>query len=568
MADPGSLTDGILFSVFCGLVLHLLFQKLEKTHLESLKRLALITPILPSYVLLPRFDRWPWFWASLVGYSTCYSSLLTSIVLYRLSPFHPLAQHPGPLLARCTKFWGVYQASTGKMHLKYMELHRRYGPIVRTGPNELSICDANAVQPILGSDGLGKGNLWDGRRLPHSTTVSHIGIRNTSEHLKRRKPWNKAFTTSRIKAYEPIMRARLLQLQEKLDDRAALTGKSVDLAQWLSFFAYDFMGDMAFGAAFELMRDGDVQGLWKMMEDGIGILVLTQHVPWLSKLVFSVPGVGSALGSAAMKLEDFVNRTAAERQRRGSAMMGEDISTYLLDEGSPNPRPPHFEEYANEAILAIVAGSDTTATALSCAFYHLICDKTMFLRLRNEIDAAFPVKDGKAPHEDTARLAQMPFLNAVMNESLRLYPAVPTSLQRSPEPGMGGKVVSSIFIPEDTPVNIPAYVLHRDPRYFAPDPERFWPDRWIVDNDDETVETNRDAFIPFSVGPMSCVGKQLAQLELRCVIATLVQRFEMEFDTKNGWRKEQWEEDLEDCFVFKKGVLPVLLRRREGFNRG
>ncbi|KAG7094273.1 hypothetical protein E1B28_007877 [Marasmius oreades] len=561
MVSSASLTDGILFSVFCGLSLHLLFRKLEKTHLQPLKRLTLITPILPSYFLLSHFERWSWFWALLVGYTTCYASLLISIVLYRLSSFHPLARHPGPLLAKCTKFWGVYQASTGKLHVKYLELHRHYGPVVRTGPNELSICDVNAVQPVLGSDGLGKGNLWDGRRMPHSKGTAHIGIRDTTEHMKRRKPWNKAFSTSRIKAYEPIMRARLHQLLESLDDEADKK-RSVDLAKWLSFFAYDFMGDMAFGAGFELMRNGDAQGLWKIMEDGMILFAMTQHVPWFFDLLFSIPGLGSTLGSASIKLEDFIIRTATDRQKRGSALMGEDISTYLLDENSANPKPPDFETYANEAILAVVAGSDTTATTLSCAIHHLVRDKSIFFRLRDEIDEVFPIKDGKTPYENMAELVNMPFLNAVINEALRLYPAVPTGLQRSPERGTGGKAVASVFIPEDTPVNIPAYVIHRDPRYFSPDPERFWPDRWL----DKNVEMNREAFIPFSVGPMGCVGKSVAQLELRCVIATLVQRFDMDFDTADGWHEDEWEEKLEDCFVFKKGVMPVLLRRREGFN--
>ncbi|KAF9269322.1 high nitrogen upregulated cytochrome P450 monooxygenase 2 [Marasmius fiardii PR-910] len=566
MAFATSLTDGALFAIFCGLALHFLFQKLEKTHLEPLKHITLITPIFPSYVLLHHFERWsyPWLWAVMMGYSMCYTALLISIVLYRLSPFHPLARHPGPLLAKCTKFWGMYQSSTGKTHLKYLEMHRRYGPVVRTGPNELSICDIDAVQPVLGSDGLGKGNLWDGRKMPNSSVIAHIGIRDTAEHLKRRKPWNKAFTTARIKAYEPIMKARLLQMLESLDNEAEKR-RTVDLAKWMSFFAYDFMGDMAFGASFELMRHGDVQGLWKIMEDGIRIGTLTQHVPWLPNLLIKLPGVGPALNAAPLKLYNFVIRVATDRQKRGSALMGEDISTYLLDEGSPNPRAPDFEIYTHEALLAIAAGSDTTSTVLGSALYLLVREKNVFHKLRTEVDAAFPIKDGIVPYEDSAKLINMSFLNAVINEVLRLYPAVPTSLQRSAEPGTGGKAIRSVYLPEDTPVNIPAYVLHRDPRYFSPDPERFWPDRWI--SDDKNVETNRDAFIPFSVGPMNCVGKQLALLELRCVIATLVQRFDMDFDKKTGWTEEDWEKDLEDYLVFKKGRLPVLLRRREGISR-
>ncbi|KAL0573890.1 hypothetical protein V5O48_008062 [Marasmius crinis-equi] len=345
------------------------------------------------------------------------------------------------------------------------------------------------------------------------------------------------------------MRARLVQLIEILDGKAA--GKqTVDLAEWISFFSYDFMGDMA--AGFELMRDGDVKGLWKIMESGIAIQSYTQHIPWMRPVVVAL----GALDSSGQKLREFVAHTAKTRAQKGTELEGEDISTYLLDEKNPNPRPISSDVYAAEATLAIVAGSDTTATSISCIFFYIVNDKPMFDRLRAEIDASFPPEQGVAPHEDTARLAALPFLNAVINEALRLQPPVPTGLQRAPEAGSGGKMVGSIFVSEGTSVTIPPYALHRDPRYFSPDPDRFWPDRWLKEN----VELNQAAFIPFSVGPMNCVGKSLAQVELRAVIATLVQRFDMDFE--DGWDRSRWEGDLEDFFVFRKGALPMALRQR------
>ncbi|KAG7094238.1 hypothetical protein E1B28_007843 [Marasmius oreades] len=411
----------------------------------------------------------------------------------------------------------------------------------------------------MGNDGMGKGPIWEVRKLPQSDEIGHIGMRNTTKHLQRRRLWNKAFTTARLKEYEPIIRNRLLQLLEYLDNEAD-KGRGVDLAQWISRFSYDFMGDMAFGAGFELMRDGDKQGLWKTMEDGVILHALMQHIVWFDKLLYSIPGMAAAAASATMKLQDFVSKTATARIERGSATMGRDISSFLLDEGSPDPKPLHFDAYANEALLAVIAGSDTTATALSCALYHLIHDKTIFSRLRAEIDDAFPIQNGQGAHEEPAKLMNMPFLNAVINETLRLYPPVPTDLQRAPELGSGGKAVGSIFVPEGTPVMIPPYVLHRDPRYFSPNPEEFLPDRWITE--DKSVVTNRDAFLAFSTGPMNCVGKSLALLELRVVLATMVQCYDMEFDREGNWKDEQWLEDLQDYFVLKKGKLPVVLKRR------
>lgn len=118
--------------------------------------------------------------------------------------------------------------------------------------------------------------------------------------------------------------------------------------------------------------------------------------------------------------------------------------------------------------------------------------------------------------------------------------------------------ITTRFISEETSIFIPPYAIHRDARYFKPDPDRFWPERWL--STDPNVETNQAAFLPFSIGPMNCAGKLLAQLELRMVMATLVQHFDMDLDPK--WDPAQWEASLEDYFVFKKGALPVQLKLR------
>ncbi|KAJ7729247.1 cytochrome P450, partial [Mycena maculata] len=183
--------------------------------------------------------------------------------------------------------------------------------------------------------------------------------------------------------------------------------------------------------------------------------------------------------------------------------------------------------------------------------------------LRKEIDEAFPRNENSSPADETSKLATMPLLNAIINEALRLQPPVPTGLQRAPMPGGGGKVVGSIFVPEGTAVYMSPYAIHRDPRYFNPDPDRFWPERWLDDEHQtctDPVQTDHSAFLPYSVGPMNCAGKLLAQLELRVVVATLVQQLDMELET--GWDRTQWEQGLEDFFVFKKGVLPVIIKSR------
>lgn len=184
---------------------------------------------------------------------------------------------------------------------------------------------------------------------------------------------------------------------------------------------------------------------------------------------------------------------------------------------------------------------------------------------------------------------------------MRLLPPVPTYLQRAPEAGTGGKwikdrhetsflfhskwriysnsLTSYSFIPEGTAVVVPPYALLRSPTYFSPNPDSFWPDRWMhesvvrrtalqeanfefkaVSGSSEDVMTNMAAFIPFSYGPAVCAGRLLAIVEMRMVAALIMQRFEMRF--ADGYDPRDWEEAMKDYFVAESGKLPVVLTPR------
>ena len=132
------------------------------------------------------------------------------------------------------------------------------------------------------------------------------------------------------------------------------------------------------------------------------------------------------------------------------------------------------------------------------------------------------------------------------------------------------------FIPEGTSVVVPPYVVMRSSEYFSPDPEKFWPERWLklkpekqastdkgdCDShfEDSSFTTNTSAFIPFSYGPANCAGKLLATVEMRMVVALLMQRFEIRF--ADGYDPLQWETELKDYFVMSNGCLPVVMAPR------
>ena len=103
--------------------------------------LLIVTPSLPAFLILDNY-RTP-FAALCTSFAIFHSTLISSIVVYRISPFHPLADYPGPLLAKISKFYGVYMISTGKNHILLKLLHEKYGPYVRIGKLGACSCYLN-----------------------------------------------------------------------------------------------------------------------------------------------------------------------------------------------------------------------------------------------------------------------------------------------------------------------------------------------------------------------------------------------------------------------------------------
>lgn len=114
-------------------MVHLVYNKYEVHPADFIPTFFLLvaTPGLTSVSLLPHFSS-PVL-AYLVGFATFYTGLLTSIAIYRISPWHPLARYPGPILAKISKLWTAYNVWTGNQHRVVADLHRRYGDFVRTG---------------------------------------------------------------------------------------------------------------------------------------------------------------------------------------------------------------------------------------------------------------------------------------------------------------------------------------------------------------------------------------------------------------------------------------------------
>ena len=126
----------------------------------------------------------------------------------------------------------------------------------------------------------------------------------------------------------------------------------------------------------------------------------------------------------------------------------------------------------------------------------------------------------------------------------------------------------SRFLPPGTSVTVNAFSVHRDPRNFFPHPAAFWPDRWLIASSSSSPDPiapkgfvhNADAFIPFALGPMNCVGKNLALQEIRMVVCAVMHR--LQISLREGWDAEEYERGFKAYLVASRPVVPVVVRAR------
>ncbi|KAI0641322.1 high nitrogen upregulated cytochrome P450 monooxygenase 2 [Trametes meyenii] len=479
------------------------------------------------------------------------TALIISTLVYRASPSHPLARYPGPVWCKLSKFRMAWVSLSGRQHTYIRSLHEKYGDVVRTGPNELSIRDVSVVHAMLGPAGLSHGPMFVGKVLRRSPKdMLLVGIMDTAEHLERRKPWARAFSGAALKEYEPLVAARASQLVQALEHQQG----EIDMGKWVNFFS--------FGGGSELLRDGDTNNFWRLLDNGLPPGTFLSHVPWLAPYLARVPFISADI----KKVIAYCNDLTTKRIARGSEK--KDLFHYLSNEDQPGGETPPVMRLIDDGVVAIVAGADTTSSALTSIFFSLVTHSDAYRRLEEEIDRFYP--PGHDPC-DTRYHREMHYLTAVINEAMRIYPPVPSGSQRQVPHSANGVYLGSIYLPPGTIALLHTYSIHRDPRNFFPSPEAFWPERWLLASgrlsfgeagpaDKATFIHNEAAFLPFSYGPMNCVGKNLAMLEMRVIVCAVMQKFKLRL--RDGWDVQTYQQGFKDFFVTTRPPVPVQLAPR------
>jgi len=194
-------------------------------------------------------------------------------------------------------------------------------------------------------------------------------------------------------------------------------------------------------------------------------------------------------------------------------------------------------ELTAEALTQLIAGSDTTSNTSCAILYWVTKTPGVLQKLQKELDAAIPVGTEVPSFE---QVKDLPYMQNVINETLRIHSTSSLGLPRVVPPGPGITLFGHHF-PPYTVLSVPAYTIHHSKEIWGSNADEFVPDRW-----DHLTERQKTGFIPFSYGPRSCVGRNVAEMELALIVATTFRRYDFdlyqeELETREGFLRKPLE---------------------------
>lgn len=453
-------------------------------------------------------------------------------IVYRLT-FHPLAKYPGPFLAKITDCYLAYYAYKGSRHLAYHRAHEKYGPIVRMGPNSLSINSATALKTIYGyGANVIKADFYEAFPANKKTVNVHSSI-DKAQHARKRRVISHAFSDKAIKSLEKYILANVRTGCRLLAEKSNMAEKNGDgewadmwnVGKWCNWLVFDIMGDLVFGKAFGMLESPQNRFAVDLVGNAAHRhLICGTHLAihrWhLDKILFR------KIAAQRGQYMQYSKQQAMERTKMGLDVDRRDFFYYLLNAKDPETGAGFsMDELWGESNLLIIAGSDTTSTAMAATFFYLAHNPTVLQKLTKEIRETFSDVEEIVTGP---QLNSCTYLRACIDESMRMTPPVAGVVPRKVLPG--GIDVDGHHIPAGLDVGVPHYAIHHNPEYY-PRPFDYVPERWLNDPAANPMHDKlphvHAAFCPFSIGPRGCIGKGLAYVELTVTIARVLYLYDM-----------------------------------------
>jgi cytochrome P450 len=429
------------------------------------------------------------------------------------------------------------------------------GPIVRYGANSISISTPSSIPLIHGPKANVKKGSWY-KTLDISAGAPSVQMEiDKQQHAMRRRFLAPAFSERALKEAEKLITITAKKLSAGLAEGGKKDwSQPKNFSHWATFFGFDFIIDLGYGKSLEMLDKEENRWVPDTLKSASVFLYYSGYLPFID-FVRPLMGtsvqdyIGGQTAADSLKFTNLANSRLADRiEQEKMKAEGKELSSnrkdtfhYLLNSKDPvTGKSFTTKQLQADSALIIAAGSDGVGLTVGACMFYLLTNPPVMARLTEEIRGNFnSVDEIRNP-----KLGSLPYLHACIEETLRMNPPKPSSLPR--EVLKGGMNIDGHFIPKGITVGSPLYVIHHDPSVF-PEPWSFRPERWIASNSNspEMVSVAKAASIPFLIGPLNCIGKNMSYIALKLALAYVLFSNDIRISGKltGGGSKEQEEEE-------------------------
>lgn len=399
------------------------------------------------------------------------------------------------------------------------EAHRRYGDVVRffAGPPGLRVVMYAVFSPEGARQVLtGTGRCYTKGNLFYRETAAMLGggiLTSEGDRWQRQKRFiQPLFTRRRVAGYVEVMVEETAALIDRWH-AAARHGGTVDAAKDMMHLTLAVIGRVLFGA--------DLDNATPALREAFP--VVNTHVLRRAQSPLRLPATwptpaNRRAARAQRQLYEVVEGIID--RRRGASAAGEDLLSLLLRARDPDAAVGadalDDAEVRDQVLIFLLAGHETTATALTFALHLLGRHPDVHQRVRVEAQRVLGADDQRPTAE---RIAALGYTTQVVKEAMRLYPSAYVIGRQIPE----GDVIDGYHLPPGADVFVSPWVTHRHPRVWE-QPQRFDPDRFTPEQE---KHRHRYAYLPFGGGPRACIGQYFSMLEATLATASIARAFDL-----------------------------------------
>lgn len=375
--------------------------------------------------------------------------------LYRVK-LHPLASFPGPSSRAISHIPHALSGVYGRQSFDVRDLHARYGDLVRIAPDELSFITPGAWRDIYGHSAARLFARHGYAKL--RPDVDNLLTAPDDDHARQRSALSHAFSERALVGQEPLITGYIEEFLEQLAQRAE-RNENVDMVRWLEFVTFDIIGDLALSTQFGCVKSSDYHPWVALLMSFFKSVTYVINAQAFGPIMFALL-LPFAPFRDLRKGNDHVRMSAERVQERlalGEDPARSDFWTYILRHRGEKNRGMSDGEMESNAAIILPAGTETISTTLSGTLYLLSKTPSALAMLRRELESHFDTEKDIT----MTKITKLPYLQAVLDESLRMYAPFSGGLKRKAP--REGSEVSGHFVPGNVRIPhkfLPACSLH------------------------------------------------------------------------------------------------------------